>query len=382
MKIALMGFEFDNANKGCEALTYSFVNMLRECGFTDLELHLFGYSELGYFPMLYPEIKFVRHRIKLKNPLYWFKMKREFDQMDCIVDITFGDGFSDIYGKRWNIATNLAKQIAEISKTPFILMPQTYGPFHSVVLKKWAYKLIQNADIAFARNNVSYEQNGAFAGNLVREATDLAFALPYNKEQYTFNNKKKIGINISALLWCGGHASTIKLKTDYKKYLRDLLERLIAMDYEIHLIPHVVDEINYESNENDYRVCKEFHEQFPNAILGPAFKTPIDAKSYISNMDVFIGARMHATIGAFSSGVVTIPFCYSHKFEEVYGSVNYPYLIDATKMTTEAALERTVRYLNSLEQLRMAQNASMDIVKNKLQTLDQMIEDIIKSSER
>ena len=37
-------------------------------------------------------------------------------------------------------------------------------------------------------------------------------------------------------------------------------------------------------------------EEFPCAVLAPDFKNPIEAKSYISNMDVFIGARMHSTI--------------------------------------------------------------------------------------
>ena len=48
------------------------------------------------------------------------------------------------------------------------------------------------------------------------------------------------------------------------------------------------------------------------------FKTAIQAKSYISNMDVFLGSRMHSTIGAISSGVATIPLSYAYKFEALY----------------------------------------------------------------
>ena len=134
MKIGLLGFDFQSPNKGCEALTYSFIDCL--CGFNlkDLEIHVFGYSELGCIPQRYPSIKFVNHRLHMKNPLFWVALKRKFDDMSCIFDITFGDGFSDIYGKKWNALTNLVKQIAIFSSAPFILLPQTYGPYESVLL--------------------------------------------------------------------------------------------------------------------------------------------------------------------------------------------------------------------------------------------------------
>ncbi len=59
MKIGLMGFDFSSANKGCEALSYSFVNMLSELIPNNLEIHAFGYAPLGNFPKNYTNIKFV-----------------------------------------------------------------------------------------------------------------------------------------------------------------------------------------------------------------------------------------------------------------------------------------------------------------------------------
>ena len=55
-------------------------------------------------------------------------------------------------------------------------------------------------------------------------------------------------------------------------------------------------------------------------------------------MDVFMGSRMHSTIAAISSGVVTIPFSYCHKFESLYEKIGYKYLLSATKLSTEEAL--------------------------------------------
>lgn len=44
-----MGFEFCSSNKGCEALTYSFIAMLRDCFGSDLEIYNYSYGEFGEF---------------------------------------------------------------------------------------------------------------------------------------------------------------------------------------------------------------------------------------------------------------------------------------------------------------------------------------------
>ena len=41
----------------------------------------------------------------------------------------------------------------------------------------------------------------------------------------------------------------------------------------------------------------------PGTVLAPRFSTPSEAKTYIAGLDFFMGARMHACIAAFSSGV-------------------------------------------------------------------------------
>ena len=71
MKIGMMGFDFESPNKGCEALTYSFINMLLECYGNDLQIVNFSYGGFGIFPERYPEIDFLIRRPKIKNPIDW-----------------------------------------------------------------------------------------------------------------------------------------------------------------------------------------------------------------------------------------------------------------------------------------------------------------------
>ncbi len=371
MKIAMMGLECRSANKGCEALTYSFINLAQKVAEKNLELHVFGYADLGNIQQKYPNIPFHHHRISVKNPFKCSDLRKEFDQMDLIVDATYGDGFSDIYGKKWNAITNLAKRIAIRSKTPFLLLPQTYGPFYNRFLRKWAYHIIKGADVAFSRDALSAKEVNGVIGDKVIETTDLAFALPFDKNAHKFDRTKiHIGLNISSLLWDGGHANTIHLATNYREYCKKILETLIAREnVVVHLIPHVIDNENYDCPENDVRVCDAVHALYPNTILAPSFADPIEAKNYICQMDVFIGARMHATIGSFSSGVTTIPFSYSKKFEGLFGNLNYPYVISATKVSTKEAVAQTLSYIENPAPLKEAQAKGMTQIEGKLQLI-------------
>ncbi len=60
MKIGLLGFEFSSANKGCEALSYSFLLILRKIGIKEADIYYFSAGEMGFIPDYFPEYRFTR----------------------------------------------------------------------------------------------------------------------------------------------------------------------------------------------------------------------------------------------------------------------------------------------------------------------------------
>ena len=50
IKIGLLGFDFKAPNKGCEALSYAFIEMLSDISNESMEIHVFSYGELGDIP--------------------------------------------------------------------------------------------------------------------------------------------------------------------------------------------------------------------------------------------------------------------------------------------------------------------------------------------
>lgn len=364
MNIVLLGFDFICPNKGCEALSYAFVSILKSLYPNNkLVVHNVSYKNtLGTFPKIYPNIKFVGHVIQNKNLLYLFELWNVFREADVIFDITYGDSFTDIYGIRWLIRTNLHKQLALLSRKKFILLPQTYGPFHNKIIKMWSLRIIKNSDYVFSRDYKSVENLKLKKIKSIDIVTDLAMALPYDKTKYKVNKDKiNIGLNVSSLLWEGRFArkNEFGLIVNYQKYNKMLIKSLLKDGrYRIHLIPHVIEDIP-DAKENDWRPLKELNRIFPETILPTDFNTPIAIKSYISNMDIFIGARMHSTIGAFSSGVPVIPFSYSRKFEGLFGNLNYNYVVNGRVENTESAVRKTLQYVLDYEKLKTAELKSM-----------------------
>ena len=384
MIIGLFGFDFTSSNKGCEALTYTFLSMMeRLFDGEQLTVYNFTYNEtLGIVPKQYPNIVFHQCNINLKNPEYWIKAFNTLKKCEAFFDATFGDGFSDIYGKKWNVKTDLIKQMVLWSGTPLVLVPQTYGPYSDALLKKWAMRLIRKADLVYSRDNISASIILEQSGTRIKVASDMAFKLPYDKSMYKFDNPKiKVGINVSSLLWDSTWAKEnhFGLSVDYQQYHSELIEWLIKQSiYDIHIIPHVIDLSHPDARENDYRVCMELKERYNNrVIIAPPFDTPIEAKSYISNMDIFIGSRMHATIGAISSGVATIPFSYSRKFEGLFGNIDYPYVISTKEITLKEVLDKTRKWIQDYEELKQQGNKSVQKAFEKLEELEKDIKYIL-----
>lgn len=381
--VGIFGFDFNSYNKGCEALTYSFVALLDKykknnsiiiCNFTYND-------DLGKVPESFPNIQFERIRLHLKSPKAILNCFKIMKKCDLFFDATFGDGFSDIYGKKWNIKTDFIKQMVIWSKTPLILLPQTYGPFENKFLKSWAISLIKKACLVYSRDDLSTKYIYEECGLIINTVSDMAFKLPYIKtKKVEGDHKIKIGINVSSLLWEGEWAEKNSniFKVNYRKYIYELIDELIENNYDVFLIPHVINKKQPDFPENDYRICLELKKKYLNRIeYAPPFDTPIDAKNYISRMDVFIGARMHSTIASLSTGVATIPFSYSRKFEGLFGNIDYPFVICANSLETNEALEKTLLWIRNYEQLKAQGKVSLESAMKALEKFEIDIDGIL-----
>ena len=280
-----------------------------------------------------------------------------FRRADCILDIGQGDSFSDIYGiDRFNRIDSIHKAARRFRK-PYCFLPQTIGPFKSDWAKNRSHESLKRAAIVMARDKMScqYVLDKVPEQKHVCEYIDVAFLLPYCQQSFE-TGYVHVGLNVSALLWNGGYVrnNQFELKDDYQTIIRAIIDYFLEKeDVKIHLIPHVMSPSFII--EDDSSVCEELVKTYQNdrLVKSPNFSSPTDAKSYISGMDFFVGARMHATIAAFSSGVPVVPMAYSRKFNGLFQeTLCYSQLIDLKKDSQKEILQTIHSAFSNREQLK------------------------------
>lgn len=165
---------------------------------------------------------------------------------------------------------------------------------------------LKNFDLILARESLTLSILNENGIQNVKLCADGAFTM--DKEELSFpdgwQEGNMIGFNYSPLVW--------KKNSNSKKAAFDLVQHIIVnTNLTIALTPHVI-----ESGNDDYELLLEFYNQFKESgrvLILPNNLNAIQYKGYISRMRFFIGARTHATIAAYSSGVPTMVLGYSVK---------------------------------------------------------------------
>ena len=380
MIVGLMGFEFESPNKGCEALGYSFVSFLSNVYKHHITYYVFTNDGLGLFPEFFKEIEFVRIPLKIKDRS--LTTLRAMKKCDYIFDVTLGDSFSDIYSTQQCISNLKFKLMAELFGKAYYLLPQTYGPFLDRKCRIVSRYVINHAKYVFCRDRKSkdYLQKIGVLNNNFLITTDMAFLLPYDKEQYHMNKDAiNVGINVSGLLMRGGFTkdNQFDLKFNYNAFICRVIEQFTnGKEIVVHLIPHVID-TDVNSHDDDYKSLIELHEQYSSTVVAPMFDSPIEAKSYIANMDFFVGSRMHSTIAAFSSNVPTVPVSYSRKFEGLFEVFDYPYIVHGKDDPLDTAIQKVITWFNHRDELKDRIVASKRVLDESISAFKDQINLIV-----
>ena len=389
VNISIFGALINNENLGCQALTYSVVELLERVGSVlDISFH---YNIFDLAPDKQNTALFCRHVHVNPNKFTVIKsgnyggilhelkhcrenivVKRCIQNSEFAIDLTQGDSFTDIYGQyRFDDLTN-CKTIIERC-IPLILGSQTYGPFRKPKNRKRAAKVIQKATAIIARDKLSADYVEKISGVKPLLSCDLAFRLPYENRSAD-RSGKKVGLNVSGLLYSSGSEGqgtdkSFVLKTDYDQYVDRIITYLIEIGYNVYLIGHV---------GSDYVVNKMLKEKYPSVILAPEFDNPMDAKSYISSMDLFIGSRMHATIAALTSNTPVVPVAYSRKFTGLFENVDYPYVVDLQTEDTNEAVQAVIDRIENYDETKSATEKSYQIAMRQNDECLKAYEDIIR----
>ncbi|MBR6531163.1 MAG: polysaccharide pyruvyl transferase family protein [Clostridia bacterium] len=304
-------------NHGCEAIIRGTVNIIShadkdarfvlssyapdtDCGITDAEKRLFATRELSK-----PEKLISALNIKLLHSEE-YALKKMYSEMveqtqDCDICISVG-GDTYCYGDNHGIQV-FTKELKKTGKK-VVLWGASIGEED---LSEEKLHSLSDFDAIFTRETLTYNLlKSKNANGKIYLNPDPAFCMQRDDVKLPdgYTRENTLGLNVSPLVESYNPTITAVTK-DFIKYVLD------NTTLKILLIPHVV-----EKSNNDYDYMLGFFEEFRQSgrvdIL-PQDLNAMQYKGYIANTRFFIGARTHATIAAYSSGVPTAVLGYSVK---------------------------------------------------------------------
>lgn len=338
IRVGLLWHSARSGNLGVGALTVGNMALAARAaarvGLTP-EFSVIGPREVGRPYVAGVETREIDGRYMVSPAGFW----KDVGDLDIVLDIGAGDSFTDIYPSKRFAYMTATKAMTVARGRPLILSPQTIGPFsrqpHSAIAA-WACR---RAEAVFARDPLSMAALHTLApGANAIEVVDVAFALPFEPAPRG-GGRLRFGLNVSGLLFNGGYTgkNEFGIEVDYPALTRSLITALLARgDVAVELICHV--RADHLPLDDDGAAADRLAAEFPGVVRVADFAGPSEAKSYISGLDFLVGARMHATIAAYSSGVPVVPVAYSRKFEGVFGGLGYDWLVPVRGRSTEQAL--------------------------------------------
>ena len=214
----------------------------------------------------------------------------------------------------------------------------------SVIKNKTVQKDLNLYDLIIARESITYETliNEGIDKN-TKLIPDTAFVL--EKEEVSlpagFQENNTVGINISPLI----NSFTSRPENIYNNYKKLMEYILNNSNMSIALIAHV-----YWEKSNDLEPIEKLYNEFCNSdrICIVKDNNASKLKGYISKCKIFVGARTHAIIAAYSTCVPTLAVGYSVKSKGIAKDLfgNYKnYVISVDDFDKDDNLLKAYKYI-------------------------------------
>jgi colanic acid/amylovoran biosynthesis protein len=310
--------------------------------------------------------------IILASPILPLSYRDAIESADLILSIG-GDMYTD-EGK-FPLWIYWADKYALDHGKSVYLMGATVSSFHNNTHKHLISEHLErfNALVVRESDSLGRLQDEYGCSNAIL-SSDSAFWLEPKKSMCdalsvfkTEKYDKKVGINISPLLERLGNTTGVK----------QALCELIAKNPDTHFIfiPHV-----YVEGNDDRLYMEKFIDEnlnnFENLSIVKELYSAEELKYVIGQLDVFIGARTHATIAAFSQLVPTICLAYSDKAFGIgvtmYGDDNY--VLKFSSVNYELLSTKYGQIISNLPEIKVILKGSVDREKKlSLSVIEQLV---------
>ncbi len=292
-------------------------------------------------------------------------------EVDVVIDAA-GFAYSDQWGE--SPCAELAQSTKRWKKkgTRVILLPQALGPFESEKNQAAMKSVVENVDLIFPRERVSYEHLTRLVGEQakIKQSPDftnlVTGVLPpgFDVEQ----NRFCIVPNCRML-----DKTDQKTREAYLPFLITCTRYLLKKNAKPFVLVH--------EGEDDQRLA----EQLSTAVGGiPIVQESgaLEIKGILGACSGTLGSRFHGLVSALSQGVPALATGWSHKYQMLFEDYGFPEgLIEVT--TDEAEIERKIDLVtDDAERIRALIQARTDQLKQQSERMWQEVFAVIDQCQR
>lgn len=247
---------------------------------------------------------------RLLREMYGVVLDRE---VDVVLDAA-GFAYTDQWGD--TPAAELAQSAKRWKRrgTRLILLPQAFGPFESPRNQASIRAIVDNADLVFARERMSYEHVARLTGKRpnLRQAPDFTNLVKGRlPERFDVeNNRFCIVPNCRMLDKTDQH-----VRDAYLPFLQRCAQYLVERKARPFILVH--------EGVDDQRLA----EQVSAAVGGiPVVKEtdPLRIKGILGACSGTLGSRFHGLVSALSQGVPSLATGWSHKYQMLFEDYGFP----------------------------------------------------------
>ncbi len=320
---------------------------------------------------------------------------REYVESDAVIN-TGGDNLTEDYGTL-SLAFNLNYLlIGLLLKKPVVVYAESIGPFKGTISRLMANFVLNRVDLITIREQISKDNLNKINVNKphICITADSAFLLKavnatrltelLTKENITENNRPLVGISISKIISRYGFSDFEKPEEKYNQYVSVMAKTIEYITENLGatvvIVPHVIDPRRNDDRWVADDVCKLILNKSKVISIKEDY-TPEELKGIIGHCDLFIGARMHATIASTSMMVPTIGIAYSHKIYGIVGEMlgQKEYILDVKELTYESLISRIDDVWKNREKIKKELEIKVPQVKERAMLNGKLVKELLSA---
>jgi colanic acid/amylovoran biosynthesis protein len=256
------------------------------------------------------------------------------EDVDVVLDAA-GFAFGDQHPPERTI--NFAERVeaAKRAGKTVILLPQAFGPFERPAIREAFARIVDAADLVFARDTTSlgYAREAAGALDHLRMAPDFTTLVEPDRNIDTDVSTRVCIVPNQRMV---EKAESDREASAYVQLMVSCIEAVEAMGLEPVLLLH---------GQNDIDLAREIEDHLGRKLSRYDENDPVAIKKFLGESRLVIGSRFHALVGALSQGVPAVGTSWSHKYEMLfreYGCEDMLLPVSATEGQIESGIRAVV----------------------------------------